>query len=297
MVQEFRKEQTKNMVVLVASGRSKRPRVFGKKAACPFCRGAEHTTPPTTFALPNPAQWNVRAFRNAFGLVSPQTYRPFRNGRAPAYGEHEVIVENDEHGRYFPSFSSQELARVYEAYAHRYHALKKRKHVKHVLLFKNHGRKAGASIEHEHAQIISLPFVPQLVENETRHAGHLIRKIKEEKQNVVFENDWAYVWCPSFSRFSYEMWIVPKKNVPSLMDYAERESRVLMKTLQQCIRKLETISDSYNVLFFESPKRTPLQAHVELFPRRSDWAGLELGGGIIVNSKEPREAARELRRL
>jgi len=49
----FARDESKNALVIVASKRSKRPRVFGKKKICPFDFGNEKLTPPTRLALPD----------------------------------------------------------------------------------------------------------------------------------------------------------------------------------------------------------------------------------------------------
>src|SRR4030042_1782846 len=52
------------------------------------------------------------------------------------------------------------------AYRDRIVGLSEDPRFKYVLIFKNQGRAAGASLEHSHSQLIGLPIVPELVMEE-----------------------------------------------------------------------------------------------------------------------------------
>lgn len=305
MALEFRREPTKGLVVLVASRRAKRPTVFGKKVSCPFDKGSEHATPPTKYALPNAKAWKVRAFDNLFHLVAPTAYAPFKGRqRAPAYGEHEVIVETELHEKLYQDFTPEELARVFEAYRNRLEAMGKRRHVEYVLLFKNHGRNAGASIEHEHAQLVSFPFVPDVLEKEAEASREFAEKngsclfcglLRKEKANVLAENASFAALCPSFARFAFEVWIVPKRHVKGIREFSGKESELFMQLMRDCIRKVYNVAKDYNVAFHESPHSADLHFHAEIYPRTGHWAGVEYGAGVIVNSKAGQEALEGLK--
>src|SRR3989338_5779501 len=144
----FVKDKTKNLVVVQTSSRSKRPHL---PSVCPFCPGNESLTPPSTLCLPS-AAWKVRCFPNAFPVVA---------------GAPEVIVETNVHGALFENFSREQLRWVFEAYQNRYRALSKKGG--YVFLFKNFGPKSGASIPHEHAQVVRFPFVQDMLLTEVQH--------------------------------------------------------------------------------------------------------------------------------
>ncbi len=48
--------------------------------------------------------------------------------------------------------------------------LKKDRRFKYILIFKNHGEAAGASLEHAHSQLIALPILPIYVTEEIEGA-------------------------------------------------------------------------------------------------------------------------------
>ncbi|MFH1257428.1 MAG: DUF4931 domain-containing protein [Candidatus Micrarchaeota archaeon] len=311
MVLEFRQDFTKKSVIIVANERGKRPVIFGKEFSCPFCKGAENTTPPTKFQIPQD-NWRVRAFDNVFALVGKEGKYVELNGINPvsyAFGSHEVIVESDFHEELFHEFGELQLKFVFAAYKNRFEELMKEDGSKYVHLFKNHGRNAGASIEHEHSQIISFPFVPGMLADElalfNESAGkgkcHLCETLAKEQENILIDNDFFTAICPSFSKFANEVWIIPKAHVPSMAELTEEQGLHLMKLLRECLRRVHYIVKDYNVIFHNSPKSASggteknFHFHIEIYPRSGYWAGVELGTGVIVNQKSEKDALNTLK--
>jgi len=290
-------DPTKGQVVIVAGKRAKRPRLFSKaKPSCPFCKGSEHATPPTRFALPDAKNWSTRVFENAFPALKPQGR--FEKIPGPAFGEHEVIVETPSHGELFQDFGEGHLRMVFKTYVERMKKLRERKGVERVLLMKNHGLAGGASIPHEHAQLFSFPFKPPLLSNEEWfYASFKTAKGKcyycsfASTQPKVWENSFAAVVAPEFGRFGYELWVIPKKHVSRLEDLSVSEGVLLLKAIQQCVKKTYAIADSYNFVFHETG-----HLHVEFYPRKSVWAGVELGAGVIINSHAQKDVLSELKK-
>ncbi len=304
---EYVLEPTKQEIVVVAAKRAKRPTVFGKGvAACPFCPGSEHTTPPTTFALPAKGKWQVRCFRNGFPILDAKakfvTPSMWFSWKSPAFGEHEVIVETSQHGTLFQNLDDKQLSLIFQAYKQRFKQLSTRKGVECVFLFKNHGKAGGASIEHEHAQITALPFVPPVILREMAFSS-LYKKekgkcyfceIKKLEGGVLFENKHFVALRPSFARFPFEFWLVPKRHVEDFTQFSAQEEKEFMSSLSQSISKVFNVSQDYNVIFHNSPKGGGLHFHCEIIPRTNVWAGLELGTGVIVVSRSQKQAAEEL---
>jgi UDPglucose--hexose-1-phosphate uridylyltransferase len=310
MVLEYRRDEGKDALIVFSTERAKRPVVRGEKEekACPFCKGSERLTPPTTFALPGEKDWRVRSFRNLFAIVKPEGQ--FRKGRFPTagYGEHEVIVETPNHGELFQSFDEKQLALVFKAYKHRLAELALADGVEYVTLFKNHGAAAGASIEHEHAQVLGLPFVPPLLAKEAEHADryqeergacyHCLLLEGEGKRNQVLQNTSFRAFCPSVARFPMEFWLVPRQHKGSMLEFTDREAKDFMLLLRETLARLQPHHADYVVAFHNAPAGSKLHFHAEVYPRRGAphvWAGLELGSGVIVNSRDEREAAQLLR--
>ncbi len=296
----------KGGVVIIANERSKRPTVFGHKVTCPFCKGAEHTTPKSKFALPSDNEWKVRAFDNVFALVGTEgKYVELNkiNNATYAFGYHEVVVESDVHDALFHELSEEYLKLIFEAYKNRYVELMKEEGVEYVHLFKNHGKNAGASIEHEHAQIITFPFVPELIKKEVESYQTESKKGKcllcellvKEQENMLIENELFTAICPSFSRFANEIWVIPKAHISSIGNLNEKQGMHMMKLLQECLRKVYFIVKDYNFVIHNSPKNAESHFHIEIYPRSSYWAGVELGTGVIVNQKSEKDALRTLK--
>ncbi len=306
MVLEFRKDLTKDSIAIIANERSKRPTVFGDKFVCPFCRGSESTTPPTEYAKPDDKNWKVRAFHNVFALVGrdgPYVEINSANNQSYAYGRHEVIVESDLHEELYHESSDIQLEFLFEVYKNRFEEFMKDEKIRYVHLFKNHGRNAGASIEHEHSQIISFPFVPELLQREidsskaAKANGKCLfcELLSKEGENVLIDNELFTAICPSFSRFANEIWIVPKAHIKSLSDLNEEQGMHMMKLLRECLRRVHFVVKDYNVVYHNSPKNEELHFHIEIYPRSGYWAGVELGTGVIVNPKSEKDALTTLK--
>lgn len=303
MVLEFRKDPIKGTIVIVANERALRP--LDPSVSCPFCKGAEKVTPPTKLALPSEKNWTVRCFDNAFAIVKPRgKFKPEKKDdffyTSPAYGEHEVIVETPDHHQLFMEIKDPaHLAMIFRAYKERYVALCKKKDARYVHLFKNHGRLGGASIEHEHSQIISLPFLPVVIKSEIdnereykKRTGKCIlcELLEREKQNIILQNESFAVLCPSFARFPFETWIISLEHKKSIAHFSEFEGGQFMQALRTMVEAVFRVSRDYNVVYHNGVEGEDSHFHAEIYPRPNVWAGLELGTGVIVNTKTEKEA-------
>lgn len=263
--------------VAYSPARQKRPH---KPKDCLFCPGAEHFTPPATLLLPSKKNWRVRCFPNKFPVVEKR------------FGGHEIIVETPGHEAW-DDFSNDQLALVFQGYQNRFRALSKKRNAKYVLLFKNFGDKSGASIDHEHAQIISFPFVPDLIQSELRAGSNAFKKLLKKK--AVFQSKHFLAVCPPVSRFPWETWILSKDPAIRFESMDAKTGLELMGVLQDVIRNVKKLSWDYTVVFHAAPKGKTLWFHVEVLPRKSVFGGVELGAGVVVNFKKPNDALRELR--
>ncbi|MDP3742426.1 MAG: DUF4931 domain-containing protein [Candidatus Micrarchaeota archaeon] len=308
MTLEFRLEPTKKISVIIASARAKRPNVHrGKKEKklCPFDAGNEALTPQSTLEVatysykpPNKVDWQVRAMENKFPFLSPKVNFEKNKGVTGAFGVHEVIVETPSHSEQFENFSKEQLQLVFQAYVSRFGAITKTKGVEYTYLFKNHGKLGGASIDHEHSQVVGLPFIPEIPLTEfTSHNEKICAycALAISTKNIVFQNAEFAVVHPSFSRFGLECWIIPKKHVASFVNFDKRTAALFMEALQETIRRIKHTTQDYNVAFHASCKNKKIHFHVEVYPRTATYAGLELGAGIIVNTIDEKAALKILR--
>jgi UDPglucose--hexose-1-phosphate uridylyltransferase len=228
-------------------------------------------------------------------------------------GTHEVIIEAPDHVLAMASLEERQIAAVLRAYGERMLFVKKDKRWQSILVYKNEGREAGATLEHVHSQLIALPEVPREIMDEMTGArlfyesrGRclfctiLTREIKE-RARLVAETERFVVLCPYAARFPFETWILPKTHMPyfeqcSADDYAEL-SRCLRATLTRLTRRFGTLPFNYVIHSAASAgePHTYYHWHLEIMPKLSHAAGFEWGSGSFMNPVAPEEAARMLR--
>ncbi len=293
-------DPTKEIKVIVASRRSKRPHVHGGTKACPFDPGNESMTPPSTleiitFQKPR-EKWKVRAMENRFPALSINEKYHKSKAKTGAFGMHEVIIETPNHGELFENLSVEQSELVFSAYVDRFNAISKLKGVEYVFLFKNYGKGGGASIAHEHSQIMGLPFVPEMITQEFGNSkkNHCVY-CSLARKNIVFQNKEFSVVVPPFGRFAFECWVIPKRHVSDFNGFNAETRRLFMKTLQEAIKRVKRKTDNYNVAFHNSCRKGNVHFHVEIYPRGETLAGLEFGTGVFINTTDDKTALSELR--
>jgi UDPglucose--hexose-1-phosphate uridylyltransferase len=321
---EIRKDPVFGRWVIIASERGLRPNEFrpgsgrdGKPYVCPFCPGNEDLTPPSIYTLADDkGGWRLRVVRNKYpALVSEGSMDSRRDGiydSMDGMGFHEVVIETPEHGRMLETMPAQAVADVIKTFMLRVREIRKDPRIKYVMIFKNHGRNAGASLLHPHSQIIAMPMAPLRVVQEIDGAAdyHLERGtcvfcdiVKEEvqfKRRIVAENEDFLAITPYASRFSFETWILPKKHLSHFEDMPEALAGALAETLKVTLGKLScSLNDlSYNLIVHTMPAQEPASEHyhwhIEIMPKLTHMAGFEWGTGFYINAVSPEEAAETL---
>jgi UDPglucose--hexose-1-phosphate uridylyltransferase len=169
--------------VLVATARSMRPKKAEELAprdtrkhveTCPFCRGNEHKTPPRSWPGPIAATGRFAWSKSLSGAGRLTARRPatFTATRPDGYGRHEVIIDHHEHGIAVQDMAESHLAALFGVYQTRMRQLfESDERLKYVLVFKNFGPAAGASIPHTHSQVIAMPVVPENVDAEVKNSA------------------------------------------------------------------------------------------------------------------------------
>ena len=149
---------------------------------CPFCYGNESKTPPEVLQYgrngsgPNTPGWQVRVVPNKFPALGIEGDLD-REGeglfdRMNGVGAHEVIIETPDHRSTLATMTEKQIEDVLWAFRDRMLDLKNDKRFRYILIFKNHGEAAGASLEHPHSQLIALPIVPKRVREEVDSSRH-----------------------------------------------------------------------------------------------------------------------------
>ncbi len=320
--------------VIIASERAKRPDDFKElpshthlceyRADCPFCPGNEKMTPESILEFPAEAipgcrsEWSLRVVENKYPALFPQgTINRRRTGpfylHMDGYGRHEVIIENPKHNATIGTLPDEEVELIIRAWRARFLELSKDEGIRLITLFRNHGPKAGTSLEHPHTQIVATPVLSSLIrqrmEEATRHLDtygtclfcDFLKEEQRLQERVVLESEHFLVFVPYAPQSSYELWIIPKMHQPSfgqidnpqLVDLA----RILNETLGLLYRKLN--DPDYNLTLNTPPVREARQEcchwHIRILPRLGMYSGFELGSGLYITMIYPEEAALFLR--
>ena len=291
------------------------------EATCPFCWGRENQTPPEIlvhrrYGPPNSPGWSLRVVSNKFpalrieGDLNKEGVGVFdmMNG----IGAHEVIIEAPEHKRDTADLSYTEAEEVIWAYVSRSIDLRRDKRFKYILIFKNYGKIAGASLEHGHSQLIALPIVPKRVQEELEGAAtyynykercvfcDMIREERDEKDRIIYEDEKVIAFCPYVSRFPYEVWIMPKKHASDLTSLDRDTVPYVAKALRDSLLRIKRYlgDPAYNFIIHTSPingqEREDYHWHIEIMPTLVKVAGFEWGSGFYINPVPPDIAARNL---
>lgn len=324
---ELRKDPISGRWVIISVERGKRPSDFPvrfhqrKGGFCAFCEGNEYTTPPEILAIrpdgskPNTPGWTLRVVPNKFPALRIEgEIKRVGEGiydKMNGIGAHEVIIETPNHNMTLSTISLKGVEDVLMAFYQRISDLRKDERLKYVLVFKNEGDAAGASLEHSHSQLIALPIVPRLVEQEIENA----RKYFDYKERCIFcdiihqelisrtrlisENEDFVSVAPFAPRSPFETFILPKRHESSFMPDSKFHllAQILQKTLKQIDRVLE--QPPYNMMIHTSPLREELNEyyhwHIEIKPNLTTVAGFEWGSGFYINPTPPEEAAKFMR--
>jgi UDPglucose--hexose-1-phosphate uridylyltransferase len=325
-VHEIRKDYILDFEVLIADNRSRRPSDFKmaekepkEKNDDPFLPGNESKTPPEIGRQGTAQKWTMRWFENKFPLFVPQPkdagvkkYDALFQSKS-AKGFHEVIVGTNQKDRNIEDFTPKQLETLLQVYASEIQRHHEQQGVKYVLVFKNKGARAGTSIVHEHSQLLALPFVPPRVEQEISESSRYFRSRKrciycdvlaaERKgPRFIYENKAFMVFAPYASRFNFETWIMSKMHKSSFQEFLPKDYEGLADAMLFVVKKLTAMGLHFNIVIHYEPltktykeKFSGLHFHIEILPRRQTWAGLEIGGGLIVNDVSPERAAEYFR--
>jgi UDPglucose--hexose-1-phosphate uridylyltransferase len=212
-------------------------------------------------------------------------------------GRMEVVVHTPRHVASVGELEPEELRLVAEAWRARADAARAEGFVYvHALL--NEGRPAGGSLPHTHSQLVWLEAVPPLVQNELRGGavGDLLERERRDGSRIVAEQDGLVALCPYAGRGPYELLVAPVEREADA--FASRLLGPALVLAGELIRRLRRLEGEVplNAWLHTGPFGEPAgHWHLELVPRLTVAAGLELGAGIYVNPLPPEQAALALR--
>jgi len=328
---ELRKDPIHGRWVIISTERSRRPSDFVPEERrpiggfCPLCEGNEDRTPPEIVAFrdngtpPNTPGWTLRVVPNKFPALRIEGELD-REGegiydKMNGIGAHEVVIETPRHEETLITLPLKDVKNVLLAYRERIIDLRRDQRLRYVLVFKNHGVAAGASLEHSHSQIIALPIVPKRVSEEIEGAKtyfnykdrcvfcDIIRQELQQRRRVIMENKSFLSIAPFASRFPFETWILPKIHHPSFeqMEFSkfEQAAQILSDTLQRMNQVLTDPPYNYVIHTSSFPEvdAEHFHWHFEIMPKLTKMAGFEWGTGFYINPTPPEEAAEYMREV
>jgi UDPglucose--hexose-1-phosphate uridylyltransferase len=327
---ELRKDPVVGRWVIISTERAKRPQEYPpepparREGVCPLCPGSERMTPPEILAFrqggqPNDPNWTLRVVPNKFpalqiegelGKAADGIY-----DRMNGIGAHEVVIESERHDADLFDLPEKRFEDVLWAYRERLLDLSKDRRFKSVLIFKNHGAAAGASLTHSHSQLIALPVIPKRVMEEMHGCREYYRfrdrclfcdivvQEMEQKVRIVEETGEFLAFSPYAPRFPFETWIVPKRHQCAYEMLEGDQAKGLVAVFRRTLRRLNLALENppFNFIVHSAPFQERAGEfyhwHIEIMPKLTKVAGFEWGSGFYINPTPPEESAKYLREL
>ncbi len=323
---ELRRDPTTDKWVIIATERAARPSDFkqeeemlGAPDKCPFCEGNENKTPPEITSirkegtLPNSPGWEIRVIPNKFPALTIEG-EANRHGKGVydemnGIGAHEIIIESPLHNASLETLPLEHVQKILWTFKERLLDLRKDPRLKYILIFKNKGRRAGASLEHTHSQLIATPILPDLVKNELNIASRyyefkdrclycdIISQEKEENKRVILDNEKFIAITPFASIVPFEVMVLPKTHLSDYSQIKLSELNDLAEIIQGTLKLLNKVvpNVSYN-FYIHTSSLDDLSVpfyhwHIEILPRLTHTAGFEWGSGLYINPLPPETAA------
>jgi UDPglucose--hexose-1-phosphate uridylyltransferase len=323
---ELRIDPLTGLRVIVAGERGSRPGAFLDVAprapidpeTDPFAAGHEDRTPPEVYRLGDDGSWRVRVVPNLYPALSDDGAAeaggdPLGGGRGepdlfastPARGAHEVVVNAPDPVTSLAELEPEQVETAMSVWRERLRAHDGAAYV-HVIV--NEGKEAGASLPHTHAQLYALPFVPAAVARErerfTAYAtrtmggnllGDLVQEEVRRRDRIVAIDDEAVAMAPYASRVPFQLMVAPRRSRARFEDDGPLGAALLHDVLSRLARRLGA-SPPLNLWVRTAPSGAEHFCwRIDILPRLTHLAGLELGTGVNLCITAPEQAAAELR--
>lgn len=305
--------------VIYAPSRRQRPQDFQpiaselpsnsvERAHCPFCH--YHDEPILLELMDATGQgWQTRVVPNKYPALSPDV-KPLRSLTGiylelPGYGHHEVVIESPHHDQTLATMPLEAVSAVVETYRQRYLTLMAIPQNLFIIIFRNHGQTAGASLRHPHSQIISTPIVPRhhrWQEDEAQRYFDdwgrcaycdMLEFELCDRQRLIADNDEFIAFIPYAAEVPFEVMILPKVHSADFGTITPQQVVQFASILQQVLLKLhqKLNNPAYNFAIMTAAryKANEPQLHwsCQIRPRLGTPAGFEMGSGISINPSLP----------
>ena len=238
-------------------------------------------------------------------LESRRSGEPDLFSSRPASGTHEVLIASPQHVTAMCELSEEQFGAAVATWRERMRA-----HAgsSYVQLIVNEGGGAGASLEHSHAQLYALDFVPAAVARERERVGAyaertaggsllsdvLVEEVRRKERLVAIDDEAALV-CPWASRSPFELRVIPRAAAPSFAEDTAAGTAMIHTALRLLAKRFDTAPE-LNLWVRTAPRGAEhFHWHVDIAPRLSIKAGFELSTGVDINIYPPERAAADLR--
>jgi UDPglucose--hexose-1-phosphate uridylyltransferase len=284
----------------------------------PFLAGHEDRTPPEVYALrpngsaPDTPGWTVRVVPNLYPALDPQSPAPAPFAKrdlftaTPARGRHEVVVNAPDPVPSLALLGVEQVKTAVEVWRERMRTHADEAAYVHVIV--NERREAGASLPHTHAQVYALDFVPAAVARERERfgayaqrtmGGNLLQDLVQEEvklsERIVAIDAEAVLMVPYGARFPYQLMLAPRRPRGRFDDDGPTGAALLHDGLSRLAR-LMGASPPLNLWVRTAPRGADHFCwRIDVVPRLTNMAGLELGTGVHINIVAPERAAADLR--
>lgn len=306
MKAEIRKDYIQEKYVIIAPRRGKRPHDLERptrfrtipKETCVFCPERVDRLNKVLLTIPSSDStdpWAIKVIANKFPSVSLDNPK--------AYGLQEVVIETPRHDIELEDLPIDRISEVLDVYAKRTIAISKNKKIDYILIFKNNGGAAGASLDHAHSQIFATKFLPpHLLDKSQRVQAYKLKNgsciycdvLQKERTGprLVEEDDVMIAFCPWAAMHNYEIWLMPKRHIDNMTLLSAAERLSFGRLLKKILIKINHLGLPYNYYFHQVIRDEDQHLYMKITPRGSVWAGVEIGSGLVINPIAPEDAAK-----
>lgn len=289
---------------------------------CPLCEGREADAGHEILAWreggpANVPGWSVRVVPNRHPMLRVEGHTSVRSEglfeSRDGLGAHEVIIETPIHDQPLHTLDADHLWRVLWAWRTRIQDLKRDTRFASIVIFKSHGRAAGARLDHSHSQLTAYPMMPPAMSDKLRGAARHLTKtgrciycdvIAQEltdSRRVISDQSAILAIAPFASRVPFETWLMPRDHSPRFEEGTDETLHLLAAQIKSVMARIDWALErpACNFVLHTAPLSgegdTAFHWHLEILPRVTRYSGLEWGSGMHRNPVSPEEAARALR--
>ncbi|MEK7637518.1 MAG: DUF4931 domain-containing protein [Patescibacteria group bacterium] len=297
---EIREDYVHDRQVIIAPGRAKRPHDPNFNPTPSAAPTRDAFSPENLrgvkalLTVGGRNNWRIKVLKNIYPVVSPDNPR--------AYGYQEVVIETPKYGVELSTLPEPHIAELLRVYGRRMRFLQGDQKIRYILIFKNNGGGAGASINHAHSQIFASQYVPpHIITRRERAEAYQIEHNRDYYSDLLIREENGPRWIasgkhvcaltPYASLYNFEAWIMPWRRVDNIGLLNNGELREMAHYLKTILSRVGEEGLPYNYYLHQVIGDRREHMYLRIAPRRDVWAGVELGSRLIVNTVAPEEAA------